>query len=425
MKISRLMFHPLSPLTVVVVPLVLLAVVLAMPPAVYEFYMREPDFAYMNWQMAKFFLANIGMFIAGVCVGLLLLGVPKPADAIKPLQDPLHIWIPLCIALGISFYAEAILLMNNSWLWTAWLSPTKDFSFVRSELNTTGALTEAGTLLAAIIQWTIWKTRSYERAHQVCLTNLRLALVFAIAILLLSALIKLARWELFPYLTAIAISLAGASGSIENISFRKALPKILIGVAGLFIVFNAIAMIRGVVAIGDLIESTMGYTVASFNRLSLMLSGSLNYPYGGSGIYAFRFLANVPILGWFVDVSRLFLIPDAYLAWLSEFDAVAMSGLSSYYIWATAFGYVFIDLGNWVFLYFFLFGVLSAWGWREFWQGKTLGITLYPYIVFCIAFMVGDNFIAYRGIVTLVMVSLALVAYERFFCAESGRPGIR
>ena len=49
MKISRLMFHPLSPLTVVVVPLVLLAAVLAMPPAVYEFYMREPDFAYMNW----------------------------------------------------------------------------------------------------------------------------------------------------------------------------------------------------------------------------------------------------------------------------------------------------------------------------------------------------------------------------------------
>ena len=266
MKISRLMFHPLSPLTVVVVPLVLLAVVLAMPPAVYEFYMREPDFA-------KFFLANIGMFIAGVCVGLLLLGVPKPADAIKPLQDPLHIWIPLCIALGISFYAEAILLMNNSWLWTAWLSPTKDFSFVRSELNTTGALTEAGTLLAAIIQWTIWKTRSYERAHQVRLTNLRLALVFAIAVLLLSALIKLARWELFPYLTAIAISLAGASGSIENISFRKALPKILIGVAGLFIVFNAIAMVRGVVAIGDLIESTMGYTVASFSPTCRFLDG--------------------------------------------------------------------------------------------------------------------------------------------------------
>ena len=101
-----------------------------------------------------------------------------------------------------------------------------------------------------------------------------------------------------------------------------------------------------------------------------------------------------------------------------------MSGLSSYYIWATAFGYVFIDLGNWVFLYFFLFGALSAWGWREFWQGKTLGITLYPYIVFCIAFMVGDNFIAYRGIVTLVIVSLALVAYERFFCTESGRPGV-
>lgn len=426
MTFNRLMFHPLSPLTVTAVPLILLALVLVLPPPAYEFYMREPDFAYLNWQMAKFFLANVGVFVAGFCIGLLLIRTTRiSTEAARTVSDPQQIWIPLCVALGVSFYAEAILLLNNPWLWSAWLTTARDFSFIRAEINTTGALTEAGTLLLAVIQWAIWKTRAYERAHGVRLDSLRIALAFSVAVLLSSALIKLARWELFPYLTAIAVSIAGASGRIEDVTFRRALPKILIGVAGLVIVFNGIAMIRGVVDFGDLVESTMGYTVASFNRLSLMLSGNLNYPYGGTGIYAFRFLANVPIIGWFVDVSRVFGIPDAYLAWLSEFDAVALAGLSSYYIWATAFGYVYIDLGNGVFFYFFLFGAFSAWSWRSFTQGRALGIALYPYMAFCIAFMVGDNFIAYRGIVTLTITGLALAAYERFFCAEPVRSSAR
>lgn len=424
MKVSRLMFHPLSPLTVAAVPVVLLAVVLAMPPQVYEFYMREPDFAFMNWRMAAFSLANIGLFVVGVWAGLLAFKTLDPVDdAAATLGNPQHIWIPLCIALGICLYAEAILLMHNPWLWSAWLSTDSDKSFIRTQINTTGALTEAGTLLAAVIQWTILKTRLYERAHHVRLDNLRVGLVIAVALLLFSALIKIARWELFPYLTAVAITVAGTSGSIEKISFRRALPNIVKGIAGLVIAFNVITIARGVFAINDLVESTMGYTIASFNRLALILSGNLSYPYGGNGIYAFRFLSNVPILGWFVDFPGIFSIPDAYLAWLSEFEAVAMSGLSSYYIWATAFGYVYADLGNWVFLYFFMFGVLAAWGWREFWRGRTMGVVLYPYIVFCIAFMVGDNFIAYRGIVTLAIVGLALVVYEHSFCSPPGRSG--
>ncbi|PSD44509.1 hypothetical protein C7E24_21295, partial [Stenotrophomonas maltophilia] len=92
-------------------------------------------------------------------------------------------------------------------------------------------------------------------------------------------------------------------------------------------------------------------------------------------------------------------MPTKEDAWLSEFGAVAQSGLDGSYIWSSAFGYVYSDIGIFSIAYFLIIGMLSQRAWKSAISGRSLGLITYPWIAFSILFWMGDNFIAHSKII--------------------------
>jgi len=53
-------------------------------------------------------------------------------------------------------------------------------------------------------------------------------------------------------------------------------------------------------------------------------------------------------------------MPSSVTVWQSEFPAVSAAGLDGAYIWISSFGYLYLDIGIFCFLYFLIIGMLMA-----------------------------------------------------------------
>jgi hypothetical protein len=188
------------------------------------------------------------------------------------------------------------------------------------------------------------------------------------------------------------------------------------GALGLFLLLS---FVRGDQSVHELVGSLLGYTLASYNRLAALLLGSLHYQYEGKGAYLFPYLVDSQKINDLLGLREVFGWPTSSELWQSEFSSTMAAGLTSSYIWAGAFGYVYADLGWLAPLYLLAVGLGAGHLWRMFCRGHVIGVVLYPWMAFSILFWIGWNILLTNWLITLVMATACLWTYDTLLSSRS------
>jgi hypothetical protein len=241
----------------------------------------------------------------------------------------------------------------------------------------------------------------------------RVLLYLAILIVMLSASLMLNRIVLFStVIGSVTIILLRRilAGSISAKAVLRTGLVLCALMTGFFVLYSSL---RGNDTPNAVASDLVQYTISSYNRLPALLSGTLRYPYGGTGVYLISFLESNNLLNSIIPLREIFNWPNYADLFKSEFWAIWRANLNGKLIWAGAFGYVYSDLGWLSPAFLFSYGLLYGWVWRSVRLGSTFGIVLYPWFGFCILFWLGTNVLLSTMCVVLAIDAFALAAYER------------
>lgn len=380
------------------------------PPSVYEYIMMEPNEIFLNPAAHLFVAACVISFAVGALIAARIRFFRHKHP--RPPLSRTAIVIPVALASVLNLISVSILLRNNPNLMTAWLFNAAGF---KNELDTTGGLSEALPLLFGVSWWSFW--RLLEKEHVTGRRDWPLRLMVGLAFMFAAgtSVIKVARYDLLPGVFGFFLIYIIFKFKHTSLPLRKyavLLAQAGVSLAGLFIAFS---YLRGNDTSSDLVNSIAGYTVASYNRLALVLSGDIRFPFGGTGTYAFRFLDHIPLLSRWIDLGDALGMPSSETVWLSEFPAVFQAGLDGRYIWASSFGYLYLDIGLFTLVYLLVTGMLMGFFWKSILDGHSAGVILYPWFAFSVLFWFGSNFLAYPRLITLSATALLFSAYESMF----------
>ncbi|MEN5118111.1 hypothetical protein ABE488_12370 [Luteimonas sp. TWI662] len=316
---------------------------------------------------------------------------------------------PLILAVGLNLLSITIFLKSNPSFLTGWL---EDAYTAKKELDVAGGLTEALPLLYAICCWALWRLLEREDFNGRPDYVLRALIGIGMLVATFTAVAKVARYDLMPGISGFFITyfiFKTNNGSKPFLSYLLSLGRFAVVIVSAFLLFS---WLRGGDERSALFQDLMGYTGASYNRLAALLNGDITFPHAGSGTYAFRFLSHIPFIHRWIDLGDIFGIPQSSDVWASEFGAVHQAGLDGRYIWVSAFGYVFSDLGFLVFPYFFAIGVIAKFSWRSIRSGNTFGLFLYPWMAFSVLFWFGSHYFVYSRVLTLLGGAIVIFLYE-------------
>jgi hypothetical protein len=272
----------------------------------------------------------------------------------------------------------------------------------------------ASTLLLGILWWAHWRYPQLKmgRTSQFFI---KIFLFLGYASVLAIAILKLSRNDLMLIFAGTIILLGILRDSKSRITTQRLIVYAL-AVGGVIVaLFLLFSFVRGVSPDG-FIRDVMGYTIASYNRLSAVVHDRLRYEYAGHGVYLFSFAAFNNKLNNLIPIRELLQWPSFYDWWQSEFASVWNARLNGNFIWAGTFGYIFADIGWFAPLMVFVYGVATGWAWRAIKKGKTYGLVMYPWFAFCVLFWFGTNNIVESKVVIFILLAFILAVYERIFC---------
>jgi hypothetical protein len=218
------------------------------------------------------------------------------------------------------------------------------------------------------------------------------------------------------------------AGVIVVSLYRRSLSKgmrlgtLLVGsamsVAAIMAVFLVLAFLRGAGTVRFIIESSMGYSIASYNRLAALLSGQMTYVYHGTGVYLVPYLLDRHKLNSILPIAQYMGWPTFGDLWRSEFRSVAAAGLNSSYIWSGTFGYLYSDLGWGALVYLYIVGIVIGYAWVRFKVGGSIALVVYPYMTFWILFWFSSANLFDYALVGLAEVAVGLLLWDKLCLHE-------
>jgi len=401
----RLLIAPLSPIGLALASYLFFWGCVLLPPNVYKTIMEEPNWMFLDTTSIVFVTLCVLGYMAGVVL-IKATAIGRPHTVNKSYLGRRAILFPLLAAFVLNLVSVSLIAKNTPNLFTAWFINGAN---AKTGLDATGALTQSLPLLYGICWWVLWQVmnREYIGGHHSHV--LRSAFCGAFAAALATAIIKVARYDLMPMLIGTTLVYMTIKLQNKRVSILRYATFVGTSAIAVIILFAGFSWLRGADSQSVLLNSTAGYTVASYNRLAGVLNGQIELPYAGTGAYALRFLGALPLLHRWVGFG----IPDPASVLSSEFTAVGAAGLDGRYIWPSAFGSVYSDMGWASPAYFFVIGMLSMWAWRRLRAGRATGALLYPWLAFSVLFWFGNNIVSSPQLVTLAGAAALLSVYER------------
>lgn len=408
---SRWLDHIVSPYGLALISYALFLLSCLIPPSIYSRYMMEPDLMFLDLPTILFYTLCVASFLAGVWLLNWLFPVSSGARKFETrISSISFLLLPLILGIAAAVIADLYLINNFPTLLVSLMAQQGADVKDTVAFEVDGHLAFMPLLLIGILWWSFW--RSYDFVLQGWRWRLvRSLLVVALLVVIASSALVLSRNTLMLALIGLAILYVTrklGSGQINSRFIFKNGAVIVVCLSLLFFLFS---YLRGVDSWDEQINTLMGYTAASYNRLAGVVNGRIHYPFAGHGMYLSGVLAHSQVLPF----SRLLEAPEPLDVWSSEFGAVSRAGLDGSLIWSGAFGYIFSDLG-WLSLPFlFVYGLLygAAWNWIK--QGRVIGIVLYPCFGFCALFWVGSNYLLDQPTEILSIVVVFLALYELVF----------
>ena len=422
MRIARplLLNHIVSPYGISILATLGFLIAWTFPPGLYSEMIGEPDLIFFDAETLLYFL----LCVAGFWMGLLLIEFVLPSAPLletSPRYSKMR-GITLLLPLIVTAAMTGILVVQL-------FKKSPDFlmmllaqqgNAVRMEQNlepVSGPLGWASVMLTSILWWTYWMLISSkpEQPGRPRGKSVFSWFVFAAGFLVQIAfcLVRISRSELMP--------LFGGLGVLYLIDKIRRKKLTAIGLLRFFLasaivavfLFSLISLLRGANDLNDGLVSFVGYTVASYNRMTAVLRGSMRYPYGGSGIYLSNFLAYNHSFNAIIPLRKTMGWPEFLDLWNADFQAPQLAGLNPFLLWSGAFGSLFADFGWTTPLILILYGVIYGILWRSIKAGTTIGLTLYPWMAFCSFFWFGSNSVFDHRFGFFLATGLILITYEK------------
>lgn len=347
-------------------------------------------------------------FIAGALFINWLFRTGAPECALTPKVSPsFFLLFPLGCSVAFTVAVVVVLIRSNPILLVALISQRSGIKETM-ESDAVGHIILVPLQLAGVIWWT------YSRYKMLELSRwgrrlVWLSLFIAILTLLASAVCMLNRSLLMIPLCGIFILYVDAHGRKGNkkgiASLLKVVAVAAICVPLLFMVFS---FLRGTMTWDDQVNAFLGYTIAGYNRMAAVVNGTMRYPFAGHGVYLSSIIAH----NRFLPFSRILNMPDTLSVWGSDFQAVTLAGLDNRMIWAGTFGYLFSDLGWFCPVFVFGYGLLYGIMWKLFQGENVIGVVVYPWFGFCVAFWFGTNYLLESPLEVFFLVAIVLAGYE-------------
>lgn len=413
---AQLAAGAISPIGAVVLAYVIYICSAAMPPDYYTSIVHEQDFMYGSLPLFGFYTLSCGAFLAGFLIlnlGLNRYLQPVPAD--RPvLEKPGSYYLYLLLAgVALNLYSLYVLMRNTPGAIDMIFSARAET--LKASIDTSGGFTQAQPLLIGLIWLAIGKhmARFADLRSKKAWISLGLITVSVLLSVTLS-LVKVARYEIMPLIFGMAIVGAISLHRTERLRFWSLLIKSVGFAVVIGLIFVGFTLLRGARNDDQLASGVVGYGPAAFNHLAAMLEGRFQFPYKGSGAYVLAFLSFIPFLHSLIDVQSLLHLPDLSLLINSEFAATRDSGLNGDYIWITAPGYYYSDLGEGVYLLLFAMGAWSALLWRQVRQGNAFAMVLYPFLLASVMMWFSFSMFTRPQLVTFLAVGAIAYVFDLF-----------
>ena len=385
------------------------------PPSAYWRYMAEPDLMFLDPLTIWFYTSCVATFVAGVWfIGRLLPSVSF-AERSYTIAQPSALFLlpPLVACLVFSMLSSVLLLKSNPLIIPLLLAQQASELGGNGSvgLDTSGSMSYSVSFLTGIIWWALW--RYYQLGVRAKGRRIvKVMLVVALLAAFVSSSLLVSRHALIVAITGLAILHVLRKMFLRQLSV-KLIAKIglilLIG-GGLF--FFLVSLLKGNVDWEGQIDTLVGYTAASYNRLAALLHGELHYEYPGRGIYFSSFLSFNHAFNRMLPYGRIMGIPAFFDWWGSAFSSVGRAGLNPNLIFCGTFGEIYLETGWLAPVFMFGYGLLYGliWFWMK--EGRMVGVLLYPYFAYCIIFWFTGNGLFDQDIVAIFIDAVILSAYE-------------
>lgn len=407
-----------SPYGATIFPIFLLIVAFLFPPTVYSYYVKEPNYMFLNLKMLSFGLLCTFFYYIGLFISNFKSGLRFNFSMLKKIRVSNFTYIGMIALLTIIlqiiyFILLAIYLFKASGLGlfnVLFTGRGEIFKYAFRELRIPFGLGAIPIFIVGFEFWLLYKI--YELKNSTLINTfmnkkyrlLKFFIILSVILCILENMIAVNR-------SVLIILVMGWFVIYLYFNKDKVLPnliKIFLFIIGIFVLTSIIRWGYSANITDMVIEKFLGYTIADFNRMSLMIDGKLSYV--DAGIPGILYIFPV----FKIPLTQIIFFDLLELSYLS-LSAVANAGLNGSYNMATLFGAIYQVIGIMTPIYFFFLGYIGSRLFQAFKKEKNFGVVLYPLFYVSVALWMADvNFFIMNFLYHFYAV-IALVVYTSLF----------
>jgi hypothetical protein len=388
----------LTPYGATLFPVLLLFISFIFPPSLYEHYVNEPDYMFLNFKMLAFGLLCVFFYYIGFFVSKY-----KPLFNFRLIKKKIK--LSIFTYLGIILALVIFLQLFSIFLFFVYFNKMVHLNmleivifgngqliknYLGTEIKIPFGLGALPTFIIGIEFWLLYKWYAFQTKLSDIRKNkpykiFKIFILFSIILFIVSTIILMSRPLLMIFLLGwFLIYSYFKKGPIFSRIVKFSIIIVLI--------FIIVQILRSTGVNGDenlnnlVLGKLLGYTVADFNRFALIIEGKLSYVDAGiSRIFFILPDTKIPLTNIdFFDLREYSIL---------SLSAVGDAGLNSSYNMATLFGGIYQSIGIVTPIYFTILGFIGNRLYISFKNGKTFGIILYPLFYASVAlWMIDVNF---------------------------------
>ena len=408
----------LSPYGATLFPVLLLFISFIFPPSLYEHYVNEPDYMFLNFKMLAFGLLCVFFYYIGISISnyrpLFNFRLTK-----KKVKLSIFSYLGIILVIVILLQLLSIVLFFVYFHKVVYLNLLEIVvsgkgqlikDYLGTEVKIPFGLGALPNFIIGIKFWLLYKWYAFQtelnHLSKGKYFKLKILILLSITLFITSNIILVNR----PILMIFLLGWFLIYSYFNKDSIFGRIVKLSIIIVLLFIIVQIFRSV-GV----DSYESfdklvlgrLLGYTIADFNRFALIIEGKLNYVEAGVS----RIFYILPILK--IPLTNVVFVDLREYASLS-LSAVGNAGLNSSYNMATLFGGIYQSIGMATPLYFTVLGFIGNRLYISFKNGKTFGIILYPLFYAFVALWTVDVNIFFMYFLYFFYSFIFVVLYEAF-----------
>jgi len=409
----------LSPYGATLFPVLLLFISFIFPPSLYEYYVNEPNYTFLNFKMLAFGLLCVFFYYIGISISnyrpLLNFRLIK-----KKIKLSIFSYLGIILVIVILLQTLSIFLFFVYFYKVAYLNLLeivisgkgqliKNYS-LSQELRIPFGLGALPSFIIGIKFWLLYKWYAFqtELSHlsKGKYFKLKMLILLSITLFIISNIILVNR----PLLMIFLLGWFLIYSYFNKSSIFGRIVKLSIIIVLIFIIVQILrsAGVDSYESLDKLVlDRLLGYTIADFNRFALMIEGKLSYVDAGiSPIFYILPVLKIPLTDVvFFDIREYSPL---------SLSAVGNVGLNSSYNMATLFGGIYQSIGMATPLYFTVLGFIGNRLYISFKSGKTFGIILYPLFYASVALWMIDVNMFFMYFLYFFYSFIFVVLYEAF-----------